>query len=224
MPHLAEDSIPEEAYTDERHMLKVLDSIFNHSKRKLGIDNGVGKTYDALLTVSSIAQAQAYYRLIKAVKNGETPLTISEDVKKVLPDFPKIAITYSITENADGSFTNQEEMQDSLNDYNVMFGTHFSMANIKAYNADLNDRLARKNDRYAFREEQLDMVIVVDRLLTGFDAPCLSTLFIDRQPMKPQHFDSGFQEPTVFLTTIRSLVKSSHFKARNSSRKRLTKP
>lgn len=192
MPHLAEDSIPEEAYTDERHMLKVLDSIFNHSKRKLGIDNGVGKTYDALLTVSSIAQAQAYYRLIKAVKNGETPLTISEDVKKVLPDFPKIAITYSITENANGSFTNQEEMQDSLNDYNVMFGTHFSMANIKAYNADLNDRLARKNDRYAFREEQLDLVIVVDRLLTGFDAPCLSTLFIDRQPMKPQHLIQAF--------------------------------
>lgn len=35
-------------------------------------------------------------------------------------------------------------------------------------------------------------MIVVDRLLTGFDAPCLSTIFIDRQPMKPQHIIQTF--------------------------------
>ena len=52
--------------------------------------------------------------------------------------------------------------------------------------------MARKKERFAFREEQLDLVIVVDRLLTGFDAPCLSTLFIDRQPMKPQHIIQAF--------------------------------
>ena len=40
--------------------------------------------------------------------------------------------------------------------------------------------------------EQLDLVIVVDRLLTGFDAPCLSTIFIDREPMKPQHLIQAF--------------------------------
>ncbi|NQM52302.1 type I restriction endonuclease subunit R, partial [Streptococcus suis] len=60
------------------------------------------------------------------------------------------------------------------------------------YNTDLNERLARKKDKYAFREEQLDLVIVVDRLLTGFDAPCLSTIFMDRQPMKPQHIIQAF--------------------------------
>ena len=73
-----------------------------------------------------------------------------------------------------------------------MFGTHFSLATIASYNSDLNDRLARKKERFAFREEQLDLVIVVDRLLTGFDAPCLSTLFMDRQPMKPQHIIQAF--------------------------------
>lgn len=56
----------------------------------------------------------------------------------------------------------------------------------------MNERLARKKDRFAFREEQLDLVIVVDRLLTGFDAPCLSTIFFDRQPMKPQHIIQAF--------------------------------
>lgn len=192
MPYMAESEIDESAYEDERHMLAVLDGILNKSRRKLGFQNGVGKTYVGLLTVKSIAQAQAYYRLIKAVKNDEKPLTISEGVKKVLPDFPKVAITYSVTENDEGSTFNQEEMTQSLNDYNAMFGTHFNLTTIQAFNTDLNERLSRKKERFLYREEQLDLVIVVDRLLTGFDAPCLSTIFIDRQPMKPQHLIQTF--------------------------------
>lgn len=192
MPGWAEDEIDEERYDDEGHMLAVLDAILNRSRRKLGFQNGVGKTYEAILTVKSIARAQAYYNLIKQVKNGEKSLSISENVKKVLPDFPKVAITYSVTENDADSYVNQAYMEESLEDYNAMFGTHFSLATIASYNSDLNDRLARKKERFAFREEQLDLVIVVDRLLTGFDAPCLSTLFMDRQPMKPQHIIQAF--------------------------------
>lgn len=192
MPDWAEDEIDEEFYDDERHMLAVLDAILNRSKRKLGFKNGVGNTYEAILTVKSIARAQAYYSLIKKVKNGETSLKISESVKKVLPDFPKVAITYSVTENDADSVSNQAYMEESLQDYNAMFGTHFNLATLSSYNSDLNDRLARKKERFAFREEQLDLVIVVDRLLTGFDAPCLSTLFMDRQPMKPQHIIQAF--------------------------------
>ncbi|WP_455468113.1 type I restriction endonuclease subunit R [Streptococcus salivarius] len=192
MPDWAEDEIDEEFYDDERHMLAVLDAILNRSKRKLGFKNGVGNTYEAILTVKSIARAQAYYTLIKKVKNGETSLKISESVKKVLPDFPKVAITYSVTENDADSVSNQAYMEESLQDYNSMFGTHFNLATLSSYNSDLNDRLARKKERFAFREEQLDLVIVVDRLLTGFDAPCLSTLFMDRQPMKPQHIIQAF--------------------------------
>ncbi|ARC34772.2 MAG: type I restriction endonuclease subunit R [Streptococcus salivarius] len=192
MPDWAEDEIDEEFYDDERHMLAVLDAILNRSKRKLGFKNGVGNTYEAILTVKSIARAQAYYTLIKKVKNGETSLKISESVKKVLPDFPKVAITYSVTENDADSVSNQAYMEESLQDYNAMFGTHFNLATLSSYNSDLNNRLARKKERFAFREEQLDLVIVVDRLLTGFDAPCLSTLFMDRQPMKPQHIIQAF--------------------------------
>ena len=192
MPDWAEDEIDEEFYDDERHMLAVLDAILNRSTQKLGFKNGVGNTYEAILTVKSIARAQAYYSLIKKVKNGETSLKISESVKKVLPDFPKVAITYSVTENDADSASNQAYMEESLQDYNAMFGTHFNLATLSSYNSDLNDRLARKKERFAFREEQLDLVIVVDRLLTGFDAPCLSTLFIDRQPMKPQHIIQAF--------------------------------
>lgn len=192
IPDWAEEEIDDELYDDERHMLAVLDAILNRSKRKLGFKNGVGKTYEAILTVKSISRAQAYYNLIKQVKNGEKSLNISESIKKILPDFPKVAITYSLTENEVDSYSNQTNMAINLQDYNEMFGTHFNLETIASYNRDLNDRLARKKERFTFRDEQLDLVIVVDRLLTGFDAPCLSTLFMDRQPMKPQHLIQAF--------------------------------
>lgn len=170
-------------YDNEAHMLKVLDIILNKSYNKLGFQNGKGKTYVGLLTTSSIQIAQKYYELLTKVKNGETSLKIDERIKQVLPDFPKFAITYSISENKEVSQVNQQKMQASLDEYNKMFNTKFDLSQIQSYNGNLNKRLARKDSKFESRNEQLDLVIVVDRLLTGFDAPCMSTIFIDRQPM-----------------------------------------
>lgn len=110
----------------------------------------------------------------------------------MLPDFPKFAITYSVTENEEGSHVNQQKMQRSLDEYNRMFGTKYELSQIQSYNGNLNKRLARKDAKFKSRNEQLDLVIVVDRLLTGFDAPCLSTIFIDRQPMGPHDLIQAF--------------------------------
>lgn len=173
-------------YASLSHMKAVVKRILNNSYRKLGIYNkdNCGYTYDAIFTTSSIKQAQKYYRIFRDVINDKDPdIKIPNRIKKVLPDFPKIAITYSIGENGDGDEANQNEMKQSLEDYNKMFNTHYSMAELGAYNTNVNDRLARKKDEFKPRSQQLDIVIVVDRLLTGFDAPCLSTLFLDRAPM-----------------------------------------
>ena len=186
------DETDSSVYDNETHMLQVLDIILNKSYHKLGFQNGKGKTYEGLLTTSSIPLAQKYYDLLTRVKNGETSLEISDKVKQVLPDFPKFAITYSIAENEEGSQVNQQKMQKSLNDYNGMFDTKYDLSQIQGYNANLNKRLARKEPKYQSRSEQLDLVIVVDRLLTGFDAPCMSTIFIDRQPMGPHDLIQAF--------------------------------
>ena len=186
------DETDSSVYESEAHMLSVLDVILNKSYHKLGFQNGKGKTYEGLLTTSSIQMAQKYYDLLKRVKNGETELQIDERIKQVLPDFPKFAITYSITENEEGSHVNQQKMQESLDDYNEMFGTKYELAQIQGYNGNLNKRLARKDPKFQSRNEQLDLVIVVDRLLTGFDAPCMSTIFIDRQPMGPHDLIQAF--------------------------------
>ena len=173
------------AYEDEEHMLRVVDFIVNKASGKFGLKRGKGDTYTAILTTSSIKQAQRYYQLFKRVKAGAEPrVTISDDVKRQLADFPKVAITYSVSENGDNDSFNQDQMKESMSDYNEMFGTQYTMEQIDAYNRNVNDRLARKKKLYQVREAQLDLVIVVDRLLTGFDAPSLSTLFIDRKPMR----------------------------------------
>lgn len=215
------------AYDNESHMLKVLDIILNRSYYKLGFPRGKGMTFEAILTTSSIRMAQKYYELLAKVKNGETSLIIDEKIKQVLPDFPKFAITYSVSENEEGSQVNQQKMQKSLDDYNQMFGTSYEPAQIQIYNENLNKRLARKEAVFKSRSQQLDLVIVVDRLLTGFDAPCLSTIFIDRQPMGPhdliqafsrtnriydnQHKTFGqivtFQAPVLFKKCVDEAVK-----------------
>ena len=121
------DETDSSRYENETHMLKVLEVILNKSYHKLGFQNGKGKTFEGLLTTSSISLAQKYYELLTRVKNGETPLKIDERIKQVLPDFPKFAITYSVTENEDGSQVNQEKMKQSLDDYNAMFDTKFDI-------------------------------------------------------------------------------------------------
>lgn len=191
-PKNMEDETDPSLYDNETHMLRVLDIILNKSYQKFGLQNGKGQTYEAILTTSSIQLAQKYYELLSKVKNGETDLEIDERMKQVLPDYPKFAITYSVAENEEGSHVNQEKMQKSLNDYNEMFGTKFDLSQIQSYNENLNKRLARKDKKYKSRNRQLDLVIVVDRLLTGFDAPCLSTIFIDRQPMGPHDLIQAF--------------------------------
>jgi len=222
----AESEIPDTVYENEEHMLEVLDAIINKSRQQLGFQKGVGNTYNAILTVKSIPQAQAYYDLLKRVKAGQTRVKVSERVKMVLPDFPKFTITYSVTENEEDSRANQDHMKQVLEDYKQEFGTHFTMADLRGFNTDVNNRLARKQDKYLYRNEQLDLVIVVNRLLTGFDAPCLSTLFIDRKPMQPQDliqafsrtnriFDSSktyghiitFQKPLAFKEAVDNALK-----------------
>lgn len=192
----------QDLYNNPTHREKVVDYILNRSSGKFNINAGAGNTFEAMLTCSSIKEAQAYYKLFKEFKKRGK---IQEGILSKLPDFPKVAITYTVGENEDGAQVNQKEMAEALKDYKEMFPkAPADISDLNAYNADLNKRLARKESRYRRREEQLDLVIVVDRLLTGFDAPCLSTIFLDRPPMKPQHLIQAFSRTNrIFNATKR---------------------
>src|SRR5699024_3795292 len=105
-----EKLIPNELYETDEHRLEVIDSIINDSKTKLGLHRGHGRNYSAILTVPSIAEAQKYYDLYYEVKAGNTEKKVSKRVQSKIHDFPKVAITYSLSENEEGSVSNLEKM------------------------------------------------------------------------------------------------------------------
>ncbi|WP_281071753.1 type I restriction endonuclease subunit R, EcoR124 family [Succinivibrio dextrinosolvens] len=186
-----------EFYDNEKHREEVINFICNKSLNLLNLSAQKGNAFAGILTCQNIATAQKFYNEFKEfIKAGK----VRESVRKFIPDFPKIAITYSVGENEDGSEANQSLMKQSIADYNAMYNTNYSLENINAYNSDLNDRLARKKGKYQLRENQVDLVIVVDRLLTGFDGPCISTLFIDRPPMSPQGIIQAFSRTNRLFT------------------------
>ena len=90
-----------------------------------------------------------------------------------------MAITYSVAENQEGMIDANNEIIEIMEQYNAMFGTNYT--DIDLYNQNINKRLARKEAQYQKDGQWLDFVIVVDRLLTGFDAPTIQTLYVDRE-------------------------------------------
>lgn len=207
-------------YSTREHKRKVVKYIINECAAKFNLYAEKGRAYEAMLTCNSIQEAQEYYDLVQEFKSGtSTTCHIDESIKQLDPEFPKTAITYTVGENEEGAEVNQEKMQQSLHDYNRMFHTNYSLDTLKGYNNDLTARLARKSTGYNNRKQQLDLVIVVDRLLTGFDAPCLALLLIDRPPMKAHNIVQAMSRTNRifdqtkrygYIVTTRSPYQFSH--------------
>ncbi|WP_446719138.1 type I restriction endonuclease subunit R [Exiguobacterium sp. B2(2022)] len=183
-----EKHIPNDLYEREEHIQKVIHKMFrpDNAYTKFDFKNGRPQK-SAILTTSSIAMAKRYYQAIQAMKQDPDWMTnefAGHPIRKGRtiedPDFPRIAITYSMQENEDNSKQVEDEMRQVIRDYNAYYGTAWSIEDIERYNGDINNRLARKKAEFKEFGNQIDLVIVVDRLLTGFDAPTIQTLFVDR--------------------------------------------
>ena len=128
--------------------------------------------YNALFATQSIPVLLQYYKIFKELN-------------------PSIRIgaifTYAANSNQDDNQTgmNQgfasetveaDELQLIMDDYNQMFGTAFSTENFRAYSDDINLRMKKKKADMP----SLDLLLVVNMFLTGFDAKKLNTLYIDK--------------------------------------------
>ncbi|MGM0330370.1 type I restriction endonuclease subunit R [Enterococcus sp. AZ084] len=175
-------------FENNEHIQKVIHKIFRPDNAYTKFDFRNGRpTKSAILTTSSIEMAKKYYRAIKEMTKEPDWLTkefpkhpIREGRTMEDTDFPRIAITYSLEENNQDSSIQQKAMQEIIEEYNQYYNTAWSLADIERYNGDINNRLARKRAEFKQFGKQIDLVIVVDRLLTGFDAPTIQTLFVDR--------------------------------------------
>ena len=155
-----EDYVPNVQYQTPEHVNAVIDDMMENWQRL-----SQGKKYHAIFATSSIPEAVNYYRLIKA-KNSGLKLTALFD--------PNIL--------NDGQGNDKEEwIAEILNDYNAQFGTSFGYATYSRFKTDLSDRLSHINAYKRIKpDEQLDLLIVVDQMLTGFDSKWLNTLYLDK--------------------------------------------
>ena len=60
----------------------------------------------------------------------------------------KMTVTYSVSENEEESTRLQDHMKQVMDDYNQEFGTHFAMADLRGFNTDINNRLAKLDNTF----------------------------------------------------------------------------
>lgn len=153
-----------------------------------------GRKFNAILATSSINDAIEYYRLfteIQAKKQaGDStfqPLNIAcvfsppsegnKDVQQIQEDLPQ--------EKADNQVAPQEKkvaLKAIIADYNDRYGTNHDINNFDLYYQDVQKRI--KDQQYSNQDwphaQKIDVTIVVDMLLTGFDSKFLNTLYVDK--------------------------------------------
>lgn len=149
------------------HVKLVVEDIFDNWKKRSN-----DRKYNALFTVhvggnkASTPRAMEYFDKF-----------VEENANRPADKRLKVAVSFSAdTSNSIHQLKTNENLHRAINVYNAMFGTAFDMTTVKAYTEDL----ARRLNKTADDGNYLDLVIVVDQLLTGFDAPEMNTLYIDR--------------------------------------------
>jgi type I restriction enzyme R subunit len=151
--------------------------ILNHFRQKTHRLQANGKGFNAMFAVSSVDAAKLYYESFKQLQidSSNKPL--------------KIATIFSFTANEeqdavgdilDESFelsamdsSAKEILSAAIDDYNAMFKTNYSI-DIKQFQNYYRDLALR------VKNQEVDLLIVVGMFLTGFDAPTLNTLFVDK--------------------------------------------
>lgn len=153
-----------------------------------------GRRFNALLATASIDDAIEYYRLFKEIQarrqeQDETfqPLNVAcvfsppakgnRDIAQLQEDLPQ-----ELADNQKEPNRKEEALREIIADYNARYGTNFDLTTFDGYYQDIQKRI--KDQKYSNkdlpREKKIDITIVVDMLLTGFDSQYLNTLYVDK--------------------------------------------
>lgn len=150
----------------------VLDKFSQKTHRTTG--NAAG--FNAMFAASSVEAAKMYYEMFKKLQAGRgKPLKIA-----TIFSFAANEEQNAIGEIQDESFetgaldsSSKEFLDSAIGDYNKMFATNFSTEgkSFQNYYRDISMRM---------KNQELDLLLVVGMFLTGFDAPRMNTLFVDK--------------------------------------------
>ena len=156
-----EELIPNSQYTRDEHKKAVLTDI----KRVWKVLSHNGK-FHAIFTTHSIPEAVAYYRMAKTM-------------------VPELAITAVFDPNIDneggGTLDKEDGIVEILEDYRKRYDMEFTIPSYDKFREDVQLRLAHKKPYNNIRkEEQIDILIVVNQMLTGYDSKWINTLYMDK--------------------------------------------
>lgn len=152
-------------YHDDERIRKIAIDIFEHHEQHI---HPQGKDiYTALFAVDSIKTLGKYYDIFKELNK-------QREVGKQY----KVAAIFSFGANEDmderGDEHSAELLSRCIDDYNKMFSTAYDIDKFDSYRKDIAQRLKQKN------LPQVDILLVVNMMLTGFDAKPLNTLYLDK--------------------------------------------
>ena len=168
-----EDYIPDSQYDSDEHRNQVITNILENWDRI-----SYGRTFSAILATSSIKEAIKYYRQFK-LHNADINITGLFD--------PSL-------DNTGGATLKEDGLIEIIEDYNRMYNQSFTIPTYDKMKKDISLRLAHKK-QYSMidnkPEEKLDLLIVVDQMLTGYDSKYLNALYLDKM-LKYQNIIQAF--------------------------------
>lgn len=150
--------------------------VLKHFRQKTHRLQGRGKGFNAMFAVSSVDAAKAYYESFKTLQEGsDKPLKIAT-IFSFAPNEEQDAIGDIVDESFEVSAMDcsaKEFLSAAIGDYNALFKSNFGVDSkgFQNYYRDLAKRV---------KDQEIDLLIVVGMFLTGFDAPTLNTLFVDK--------------------------------------------
>lgn len=150
--------------------------ILKNFRIKTHRNQGSGKGFNAMFAVSSVEAAKLYYEELNAQqKNSEKKLKIAT-IFSFAPNEEQNAVGDIREENFEPTAMDssaKEFLTKAINDYNALFKTSFGVDSkeFQNYYRNLAERV---------KNQEVDLLIVVGMFLTGFDAPTLNTLFVDK--------------------------------------------
>ncbi|PAO08844.1 DEAD/DEAH box helicase [Enterobacter roggenkampii] len=150
--------------------------ILNNFRQKTHRLHAGAKGFNAMFAVSSVEAAKLYYESFKYLqKDSDKPLKIAT-IFSFVANEEQDAVGDILDESFDVSAMNssaKEFLSAAIADYNALFKTNFSVESkgFQNYYRDLAKQVKAK---------EIDLLIVVGMFLTGFDAPTLNTLFVDK--------------------------------------------
>lgn len=182
---------PEEKVTvgDDVHKLAVAKAILN--KHDKATDN---KRFNAILATSSINDAIHYYQTFKKLQEKKIdedstyqplqmacvfspPADGNKDIKQIQEDLPQEKADNKVEPNK-----KKEALTAIISDYNTQYNTNHKITEFDLYYQDVQLRI--KEQKYSNADNphknKIDIIIVVDMLLTGFDSKYLNTLYVDK--------------------------------------------